>query len=76
MINVSKTAASKISERLVEDQKAGGGLRVFEQGGGCSGFQYGMMIDEKGQGARRSTERCVWARAPPPVEAECGKKAA
>ena len=51
MINVSKTAASKISERLVEEQKAGGGLRVFEQGGGCLGFQYGMMIDENGQRA-------------------------
>jgi iron-sulfur cluster assembly accessory protein len=51
MINVSETAASKISELLVEEQKAGGGLRVFVQGGGCSGFQYGMMIEENGQGA-------------------------
>src|SRR5271169_6435325 len=51
MINVSETAASKISELLVEEQKAGGGLRVFVQGGGCSGFQYGMMIDENGQGS-------------------------
>ena len=25
-------------------------LRVFVQGGGCSGFQYGLMIDEDGQG--------------------------
>src|SRR6202521_614993 len=51
MINVSETAASKISELLVEEQKTGGGLRVFVQGGGCSGFQYGMMIEENGQGA-------------------------
>ena len=51
MINVSETAASKINELLVEEQKADGGLRVFVQGGGCSGFQYGMMIDENGQGA-------------------------
>ena len=51
MINVSETAASKINELLVEEQKAGGGLRVFVQGGGCSGFQYGMMIEENGQGA-------------------------
>jgi Fe-S cluster assembly iron-binding protein IscA len=34
MINVSETAASKISELLVEEQKAGSGLRVFVQGGG------------------------------------------
>ena len=50
MINVSETAASKISELLVEENKAGSGLRVFVQGGGCSGFQYGLMIEENGQG--------------------------
>jgi iron-sulfur cluster insertion protein len=24
---------------------------VFVQGGGCSGFQYGLMIEENGQGS-------------------------
>src|SRR5436305_2747661 len=51
MINVSETAASKISELLVEENKPGSGLRVFVQGGWCSGFQYGMMIEENGDGA-------------------------
>ena len=51
MINVSETAASKISELLVEEGKAGSGLRVFVQGGGCSGFQYGLMIEENGGSA-------------------------
>jgi iron-sulfur cluster assembly accessory protein len=51
MINVSETAAVKISELLAEENKAGSGLRVFVQGGGCSGFQYGLMIEENGQGA-------------------------
>ena len=46
MINVSPAAASKISELLAEEQKEGSGLRVFVQGGGCSGFQYGLMIEE------------------------------
>ena len=46
MINVSETAASKISELLIEENKGGSGLRVFVQGGGCSGFQYGLMIEE------------------------------
>ena len=46
MINVSETAASKITELLAEEQKTGGGLRVFVQGGGCSGFQYGFTFDE------------------------------
>ena len=46
MINVSPAAASKINELLAEEGKSGSGLRVFVQGGGCSGFQYGLMIDE------------------------------
>ena len=46
MINVTQVAASKISELLAEEQKAQSGLRVFVQGGGCSGFQYGMMIED------------------------------
>lgn len=46
MINVTQSAASKISELLVEEGRLGAGLRVFVQGGGCSGFQYGLMIDE------------------------------
>src|SRR6188474_3561000 len=51
MINVSETAAAKINELLTEENKSGSGLRVFVQGGGCSGFQYGLMIEENGQGA-------------------------
>ena len=46
MINVTPTAATKITELLTEENKLGAGLRVFVQGGGCSGFQYGLMIDE------------------------------
>ena len=51
MINVSEMAAAKIGELLAEENKNGSGLRVFVQGGGCSGFQYGLMIEESGQGA-------------------------
>ena len=51
MINVTETAATKINELLSEEQKSGSGLRVFVQGGGCSGFQYGLMIEENGQGS-------------------------
>lgn len=45
-INVSEQAASKITEILTEEHKQESGLRVYVQGGGCSGFQYGMMIEE------------------------------
>ena len=51
MINVSQTAASKITELLAEESKEGSGLRVFVQGGGCSGFQYGLMIEDNGSDA-------------------------
>jgi iron-sulfur cluster assembly accessory protein len=46
VINVSAIAASKIAELLTEENKQDAGLRVFVQGGGCSGFQYGLMIED------------------------------
>ena len=47
-ITVTESAASKIKDLLAEENKAESGLRVFVQGGGCSGFQYGLMIEENG----------------------------
>ena len=49
MVNVSPAAASKINELLTEEGKVGSGLRVFVQGGGCSGFQYGFSFDNATQ---------------------------
>ena len=48
LIHVTEAAASKIKDLLAEENKAESGLRVFVQGGGCSGFQYGLMIEESG----------------------------
>ena len=48
VINVTEAAAGKIRELLSEEGKTDSGLRVFVQGGGCSGFQYGLMIEEGG----------------------------
>jgi iron-sulfur cluster assembly accessory protein len=48
LITVTESAAGKIRELLSEEGKAESGLRVFVQGGGCSGFQYGLMIEEGG----------------------------
>jgi iron-sulfur cluster insertion protein len=45
-ITVTEAAATKIKELLAEEGKSDSGLRVFVQGGGCSGFQYGLMIEE------------------------------
>ena len=49
MINVTVAAASKITELLTEENKENAGLRVFVQGGGCSGLQYGFEFDEQVQ---------------------------
>ena len=49
LITVTETAASKIAALMAEENKESAGLRVFVQGGGCSGFQYGLMIED-GQG--------------------------
>ena len=48
LITVTEAAAGKIRELLTEEGKTESGLRVFVQGGGCSGFQYGLMIEEAG----------------------------
>lgn len=54
-ITVTEAAAVKIKELLAEEGKAESGLRVFVQGGGCSGFQYGLMIEEAGAGVGDQT---------------------
>ena len=46
VITVTEIAASKITDLMLEEKKSEAGLRVFVQGGGCSGFQYGLMIEE------------------------------
>ena len=54
-ITVTESAASKIKDLLAEEGKSDSGLRVFVQGGGCSGFQYGLMIEESGGGVGDQT---------------------
>lgn len=55
VIVVTDAAASKIKDLLDEEGKTDSGLRVFVQGGGCSGFQYGLMIEEAGGGVGDQT---------------------
>ena len=45
------SAAAKVKELVDEEGNPDLKLRVFVQGGGCSGFQYGLMIEENGQGS-------------------------
>ena len=45
MITITKSAQEKIKEILI-DETPESRLRMFIQGGGCSGFSYGFTIDE------------------------------
>jgi iron-sulfur cluster insertion protein len=47
MITITETAVTKIKDILAEENKPGLKLRVFVQGGGCSGMQTGFTLDEE-----------------------------
>ena len=49
LLAFTTAAAAKVSELIAEEGNAALKLRVYIQGGGCSGFQYGFEFDE-GQG--------------------------
>lgn len=44
---ITDIAADRIKEILLEENNPNINLRVFVQGGGCSGFQYGFTLDEE-----------------------------
>ena len=45
MINITESARNKITALLAEENDHNLRVRVFVQGGGCSGFQYGFTFD-------------------------------
>jgi iron-sulfur cluster assembly protein len=45
LITLTETAAQAINELITERELEGYGLRIFISGGGCSGYQYGMSLD-------------------------------
>ncbi|OGN09101.1 MAG: hypothetical protein A3J46_05095 [Candidatus Yanofskybacteria bacterium RIFCSPHIGHO2_02_FULL_41_11] len=54
MIIMTSSAAEELKKLMAEKDEDGKnhnpetvGLRIFVQGGGCSGFQYGMQIEDE-----------------------------
>ena len=47
MITLTESAINKITEVLSEEDNPKARLRMFIQGGGCSGFSYGFVIDDE-----------------------------
>ena len=51
------SAASKVAELIQEEGNPNLKLRVFVQGGGCSGFQYGFTFEEEVNGDDTAMEK-------------------
>ena len=49
MLQLTENAVQKVKQLMAREEKEGYGLRVAVQGGGCSGFQYGLTYEEAQQ---------------------------
>jgi iron-sulfur cluster insertion protein len=47
MVQLTDNAAEKIKDLMIEEGNPKLSLRMFVQGGGCSGFTYGFTFDEE-----------------------------
>ena len=47
MINVTPAAIARIKEAIKAEDKPNLNLRIYVEGGGCSGMQYGLSFEEK-----------------------------
>src|SRR6266704_5377134 len=49
-LSITPSASEKVRELLAQENDPSLGLRIFVAGGGCSGLQYGMTLDEEQDG--------------------------
>ena len=49
-VSMTPAAVSKVHELLKQENDLSLALRIFVAGGGCSGLQYGMTLDEEQEG--------------------------
>ncbi len=47
MVRLTDAAAEKLRELTAEETNPSIGLRVYVYSGGCSGFRYGMMLEDQ-----------------------------
>ncbi len=47
MVTMTDIAADKVRGFITQQETPGAGLRIGVRGGGCSGFQYALALDEK-----------------------------
>ncbi|MBI4324878.1 MAG: iron-sulfur cluster assembly accessory protein [Chloroflexi bacterium] len=48
IVRLTESAVSQVKSLLAgESDNSGKGLRLYVEGGGCSGLQYGLVLDEK-----------------------------
>jgi iron-sulfur cluster assembly accessory protein len=47
LVVLSEAAAGKLQELVTAEQNPQMGLRVYVYSGGCSGFRYGMMLEDQ-----------------------------
>ena len=65
MIQLTDKAVQKIQQMIQAKGVSGMNLRVYVEGGGCSGMQYGMAFDEalvNPREARITGARSAWPR--------------
>ncbi len=50
LLTMTPTAAGKVHDLITQENDPSLALRIFVAGGGCSGLQYGMTLDEEQEG--------------------------